>query len=99
MFRIPIKSESSQKNVNFDLKSFFTNFDKNIKNLKIKSYSVSMPTLEDVFLNVAAEDNTNSKSSEEQKLAQENDKILYNSNFREDYTNKSKFINSITHNF
>ena len=93
MFRIPIKSESNQQKINFDLKSFFTNFDKNIKNLKIKSYSVSMPTLEDVFLNVAAEDNTNSKSDEEQKLAQENDKILYNSNLREDYTKKSKFWN------
>ena len=93
MFRIPIKSESSQKSINFDLKTFFTNFDKNVKNLKIKSYSVSMPTLEDVFLNVAAEDNNNSKSEEEQKQAKENDEILYNSNLREDYTKKSKFIN------
>jgi ATP-binding cassette subfamily A (ABC1) protein 3 len=62
MFRIPIKSESGEKRKNFDLKSFFTKFDQNIKKLQIKSYSVSMPTLEDVFLNVAAEDNNNSKS-------------------------------------
>ena len=93
MFRIPIKNENSNKKTNFDLKSFFTKFDDNIKNLKIKSYSVSMPTLEDVFLNVAAEDNTNIKSEEELKQQQENDKILYNSNLREDYTKNSKFIN------
>ena len=93
MFRIPIKSESGEKRKNFDLKSFFTKFDQNIKKLQIKSYSVSMPTLEDVFLNVAAEDNNNSKSEEEKEQAKENDKILYNSNLREDYTKKSKFVN------
>ena len=93
MFRIPIKNEKNGKKNDFDLKSFFTNLDNNIKKLRIKSYSVSMPTLEDVFLNVAAEDNNNSKSEEEKKLAKENDKILYNSNLREDYTKQSKFVN------
>ena len=93
MFRIPIKNENSGKKTNFDLKSFFTKFDDNVKKLRIKSYSVSMPTLEDVFLNVAAEDNTNIKSEEELKQQQENDKILYNSNLREDYTKNSKFLN------
>ena len=62
MFRIPIKNDKGEKTKNFDLKSFFTKFDQNIKNLKIKSYSVSMPTLEDVFLNVAVQVNNNSKS-------------------------------------
>ena len=95
MFRIPIKSEDNGKKIKFDLKSFFTNFDNNIKQLKIKSYSVSMPTLEDVFLNVAAEDKNNSKEELESKKKeeQENDQILYNSNLREDYTQKSKFVN------
>ena len=94
MFRIPIKNENSGKKTNFDLKSFFTKFDDNVKKLRIKSYSVSMPTLEDVFLNVAAEDNNNNiKSKEELEQQQENDKILYNSNLREDYTKNSKFLN------
>ena len=93
MFRIPIKNENSEKKTNFDLKSFFTKFDDNVKKLRIKSYSVSMPTLEDVFLNVAAEDNNNIKSKEELEQQQENDKILYNSNLREDYTKNSKFLN------
>ena len=93
MFRIPIKNENSGKKTNFDLKSFFTKFDYNVKKLRIKSYSVSMPTLEDVFLNVAAEDNNNIKSKEELEQQQENDKILYNSNLREDYTKNSKFLN------
>ena len=93
MFRIPIKNENSGKKTNFDLKSFFTKFDDNVKKLRIKSYSVSMPTLEDVFLNVAAEDNNNIKSKEELEQQQENDKILYISNLREDYTKNSKFLN------
>ena len=92
MFRIPIKGDKNEKKIKFDLKSFFTKFDSNIKTLKIKSYSVSMPTLEDVFLNVAAEDNKQ-KSEEDEKQAIENDNILYNSNLREDYTKKSKFVN------
>ena len=64
MFRIPIKGDKNEKKINFDLKSFFTKFDNNIKTLKIKSYSVSMPTLEDVFLNVAAEDEEKLKKKE-----------------------------------
>ena len=34
---------------NLDLTKFFDDLDNNLKNLGIKSYSVSMPTLEDVF--------------------------------------------------
>ena len=95
MFRVPIKNEDNGKNKKLDLKSFFQNFDKNIKNLNIQSYSASMPTLEDVFLNVAAEDNKKPKEDKDGVLLieQQNDEILYNSNLREDYTKKSKFLN------
>ena len=64
MFRIPVKDENNEEKKLrkcLDIQNFFTNFDENINNLKIKSYSVSMPTLEDVFLNVAAEDNKKNK--------------------------------------
>ena len=57
-FKIPIKDDNNKK---LYIPNFFTNLDDNLKNLKIKSYSVSMPTLEDVFLNVVAEDNKKSK--------------------------------------
>ena len=56
-----------------------------------------MPTLEDVFLNVAAENNTKFK---EKKIPMkdnfendDNDKILFETNFLEDYSIKSKFCN------
>ena len=52
-----------------------------------------MPTLEDVFLNVAAEDskNNNKENNNEIIIEEENDKILFNSNLKEDYSQKSKF--------
>ena len=65
MFRIPVKDDDNFekkliKKVN--IPNFFHSLDQNLKDLKIKSYSVSMPTLEDVFLNVAAEDNKRNRS-------------------------------------
>ena len=92
---------NNNKNNSFNLAKFFDDLDKNLNSLKIKSYSTSMPTLEDVFLNVAAEDT----KLEDQKMKKEhrkfstpdldNDKILFETNFREDYSSKgkSKFAN------
>ena len=83
MFRIPVKDENNEERKLrkcLDIQNFFSNFDENIGNLKIKSYSVSMPTLEDVFLNVAAEDNKKINDEKESGLRMENqtdDKILY----------------------
>ena len=99
MFRIPVKSNDNENNLNkFDLSTFFQLLDTNLNVLKIKYYSASMPTLEDVFLNVAEEDNKKTKEEKEKdKLIEiENDKILYNSNLKEDYTKKSKFANDFT---
>ena len=68
LFRIPMKDDKNEekklKKI-LDIPTFFKNFDENINNLKIKSYRISMPTLEDVFLNVAAEDT----KLENQKMA------------------------------
>jgi len=50
LVRINKNEDNNQK-----LKEFFEKLDKNINLLDIKSYSASMPTLEDVFLNVSAE--------------------------------------------
>ena len=57
-----------------------------------------MPTLEDVFLNVAAEDSKIESQKLREKLAAkelENDKLLFETDFKEDYTKKSKFCNDI----
>ena len=98
MFRISVKDNNNiekklRKEV--DIPKFFQIFDKNLTDLKIKSYSASMPTLEDVFLNVAAEDSKKSKLEKENEMAieDENDKILFSSNLKEDYSQKSKFKN------
>ena len=83
------------------LTKFFEDLDSNLQNLKIKSYSASMPTLEDVFLNVAQEDTKleNKKMSKQHRNFSsadlDNDRILFETNFKEDFSSsgKSKFCN------
>ena len=91
---------AGSKDINLDLTKFFEDLDKNLKNLEIKSYSVSMPTLEDVFLNVAAEDAKKENEKLMEKMAENekaNDKILFETNFKEDYSApfKFKFFNDL----
>ena len=99
LFRIP-KSNYSEGG-NMDLGEFFTDLDNHLNELKIKSYSVSMPTLEDVFLNVASED-SKQLAKERRSFSKnnlDNDKILFETDFKEDYSNKSKFCNDFVASF
>ena len=99
LFRIP-KSNYSEGG-NMDLGNFFIDLDNNLEMLKIKSYSVSMPTLEDVFLNVASED-SKQLAKERRSFSKndlENDQILFETDFKEDYSNKSKFCNDFVASF
>ena len=90
---------------NFNLTKFFDDLDNNLNELGIKTYSASMPTLEDVFLNVAQDD----EIEENQKMGklhrkfsipnEENDKILFDIDFKEDFSNKSKFFNDFRASF
>lgn len=83
LFRIPKKTEKGE----FNISSFFKDLDDNINGLKIKTYSASMPTLEDVFLNVSSMKRimkekgtvnaTNSKSDSTRINFSDNDKILF----------------------
>jgi len=96
MFRIPVKDDDNiEKKLrkNLDIPAFFQDLDDNIKDLNIKSYSVSMPTLEDVFLNVAAEENKKTKleRDREKAIEDENDKILFSGDLKGIYTAKEKF--------
>ena len=43
------KNKEKENNNSLNLNKFFEDLDNNLKNLKIKTYSASMPTLEDVF--------------------------------------------------
>ena len=94
------KNDEKEDLLDFNLSKFFEDLDNNLKNLKIKTYSVSMPTLEDVFLNVAAENNNNFENKKKliYNNENENDKILFGTNFNEDYSIsvKSKFCNDFS---
>ena len=78
------------------LSKFFSDLDQSLPQLKIKSYNASMPTLEDVFLNVATDSPNLSENKENNQKKNENDKILFETDFCEDYSTskgKSKFVN------
>ena len=99
---LTLSENSSRKNTaandSLDLAKFFNDLDKNLENLGIKTYSASMPTLEDVFLNVAAEDAKLENKKLMEQLAEneaQNDKILFETDFRENYEEKSKFWNDL----
>ena len=99
LFRIPKNNYSEGGDM--ELGEFFTDLDNHLDELRIKSYSVSMPTLEDVFLNVASEDSK--QLEKERKRFSENDmnndKILFETDFKEDYSHKSKFCNDFVASF
>ena len=100
ILRIPKSNFMNGEGLN--LREFFEDLDNNLKRLKIKSYSVSMPTLEDVFLNMASDDDksikNNKKKSQELKEI-ENDKILFETDYKEDFSQNSKFCNDFIATF
>ena len=95
MFRIPKVNYSKEEGGDGFLEKFFEKLDQNQEKLRIKSYTAAMPTLEDVFLNVAAEDVLALKGGHRKfsQVNEENDRILFEEDCREDYSNKSKFCN------
>ena len=93
-----VEKNAFSKESGISLNKFFEDLDANLEQLKIKSYSVSMPTLEDVFLNIAAEDESQRISQiirEEEKY----DKILFDSDYLDSFENKSKFWSDFKANF
>ena len=96
MARIP--KDNFNKEGGISLHKFFEELDENLENLKVKSYSVSMPTLEDVFLNVAAEDESQRISQvirEEAKY----DEVLFGQDYLDNFEYKSKFTWDFKANF
>ena len=99
LFRIP-KDDNA-----FNVGEFFMKLDNNVQTLKIKSYGASMPTLEDVFLNVSLlekektsgdEDDKGDKKEEEEGDKEEVDidteKVLFDdSNYNEQKSCCGKF--------
>ncbi len=73
LFRIP-------KNNGMSLKQFFGDLDNNMNNLRIKTYGATMPSLEDVYLNVASHKNLNAILPSKSKSRRENGEINQNHN-------------------
>ena len=91
LFRIP---KVNKNGVLFDFEKFFMELDNNVKLLNIKTYTASMPTLEDVFLNVSSLERLRkkSKSNLAEKLQLNTDQILYDEeNYNQQYSFCQKF--------
>ena len=84
-------NDNANKNTNFSFESFFESLDSNLKELKIKTYSAAMPTLEDVFLNVASSEIGKEAEKEMKEQQVNNDKILFEENFFGNYSPAQKF--------
>ena len=94
--RIP-KSIFNQEN-GISLNQFFEDLDDNLEGLKIKSYSVSMPTLEDVFLNVAQDDD-NVRFSVRLDMQKVNDKTLFEFDYLDTFSCIGKLFSDFKSNF
>ena len=96
--RIPKSVFSKENGISLD--NFFEELDNNLEELKIKSYSVSMPTLEDVFLNVAQDDeNENVRFSVRLDMQKVNDRTLFEFNYLDNYTYFGKLLSDFKSNF
>ena len=81
------------------LHNFFEELDDSLKELKVKSYSVSMPTLEDVFLNVAQDDDEVTRFSLKLDMQKVNDKTLFELNYLDNFSPTAKFFLDFKTNF
>ena len=91
LIRIPKNKPGTEKK-NIDIKSFFSELDNHTKSLKIKSYSASMPTLEDVFLNVGSVRMEEEEMLKSGKIDEaENERILFKQKYIKDYNKFEKF--------
>ena len=91
LIRIP-KNKTGTNKKNIDIQTFFSELDNKTKSLKIKSYSASMYTLEDVFLNVGSV-----RMEEEEMLKsgkideEENERILFKQKYIKEFSKAGKF--------
>ena len=96
LFRIP-KDDTA-----FNVGEFFTKLDNNVQTLKIKSYGASMPTLEDVFLNVSLlekekNDNNDNNNEDNEEVDIDTEKVLFDeSNYNEQKSSCGKFSTDLS---
>ena len=85
-----------KNNNEISINKLFEELDSHLKVLKIKSFSVSMPTLEEVFLNVVQEDENNKLKLNVNKS---NELSLYDLNYLNEFTRVQKFFSDFKSNF
>ena len=105
LFRIP-KDDALLKMLKKN--SFFSELDKQRNKLNIKNYSISMSTLEDVFLNLSKiikhkdknKEESNEEEIEQQNRLDTNNSLLYDeSNYNTNYNNCTKILRDIKISF
>ena len=93
LFRIP---KHTVKGEEFNIVKFFNELDRNVNALRIRSYGAAMPTLEDVFLNVAMIDKEHKQSGKDKGDTGDTDKILYDDkNYDVKRSTCSKVVNDL----
>ena len=92
LIRIP-KNKPGSDEKNLDLQSFFSDLDNNVEKLKIRNYSASMPTLEDVFLNIGSVRMEEEEMLKSGKIDEEkNERILFKQKYIKEFSKSQKFF-------
>ena len=101
LFKIPKKNKLL--NINYNWSDFFKKLDENLEKLNITNYSISMPKLEDVFINLSNIIKNKKINKEEIKLQNKQDcnsQILYDeNNYHQNYTFCEKFLSDFKFSF
>ena len=92
LIRIP-KNKPGTEEKNLDIESFFLDLDNNVEELKIRNYSASMPTLEDVFLNIGSVRLEEEEMLKSGKIDEEkNERILFKQKYIKNFSKNEKFF-------
>ena len=92
LIRIP-KNKPGTDEKNLDIESFFLDLDNNTEKLKIRNYSASMPTLEDVFLNIGSVRLEEEEMLKSGKIDEEkNERILFKQKYIKNFSKNEKFF-------
>ena len=92
LIRIP-KNKPGTEEKNLDIESFFLDLDNNTEKLKIRNYSASMPTLEDVFLNIGSVRLEEEEMLKSGKIDEEkNERILFKQKYIKNFSKNEKFF-------
>ena len=99
LFKIPKKNKKLNK---YNWRNFFEKLDEQYEILNIKNYSISMPTLEDVFINLSKiiKQKNEIEENEYNQRRENNNKILYDeNNYHAQYNKCEKILRDLKISF